>query len=107
VKVLRATCVFATLFGPGMASAAAPASAGDWTPHTAAALLDTSFPTADACQRALDDARKDEGHARPVHGLSYARLFAQGRCHVFHESGAAWRIRMHWTPRTAAPPKSR
>ncbi len=80
--------------------AAAPAAPHDWTPHTAAALLDASFPTADACQKALDDARQRESRAKPVRGLSYTNLFAQGRCHSFHHAGAlSWRIRMHWQQR--------
>ena len=79
---------------------ALPAPASDWTPHSAAALLDASFPTSEACERALADARRRESHARPVHGLSYGNLFAQGRCHSFHHDGRlAWRIRMHWKPR--------
>ena len=79
---------------------AAPAMA--WTPHSAAALLDASFPTADACQHALDSARRHEQAtpSEPVHGLSYARLFEQGRCAVaHHDTGSVWRIRMHWVRR--------
>ncbi len=80
--------------------AVAPATARDWTPHAAAALLDASFPTAEACQKALDDARQRESRAKPVRGLSYTNLFAQGRCHSFRHTGAlAWRIRMHWQQR--------
>jgi hypothetical protein len=83
-----------------MAMLALPASARDWTPHTAAALLDASFPTAEACEQALTDARRRESKAHPVHGLSYTNLFAQGRCHSFsHDNRMAWRIRMHWKQR--------
>lgn len=81
---------------------AAPAIAQPWTPHSAAALLDASFPTEAACQHALDDARRHE-HAHPsdpVHGLSYKALFDQGRCRTFQHKGvSAWRIRMHWKRR--------
>lgn len=84
---------------------ASPGLASDWTPHSAAALLDANFPTADACEQALADARRRESRARPVHGLSYTNLFAQGRCHSFrHESRLAWRIRMHWKPRETSLP---
>ncbi|WP_404712979.1 hypothetical protein [Sphingomonas sp. MMS24-J13] len=77
-----------------------PTLASDWTPHSAAALLDASFPTAEACEQALADARRHESRAHPVHGLSYRNLFAQGRCHSFHhESRLTWRIRMHWKQR--------
>jgi len=68
----------------------------DWTPHSAAALLDASFGSAAECQQQLDQARARVSHAPPVHGLSYARLFAQGRCEVEHAQGDVWRIRMHW-----------
>lgn len=79
------------------------AEAQDWTPHAAAALLDASFPTAEACQRALDDARRRESRAKPVHGLSYTHLFEQGRCQsVTRKDAPVWRIRMHWTPRGAS-----
>ena len=77
---------------------AVPAGARDWTPHSAAALLDTTFPSADACQRALDDARRRESRAHPVRGLSYTHLFEQGACRSFrHQNDTAWRIRMEWT----------
>jgi hypothetical protein len=69
----------------------------DWTPHSAAALLDASFGSAAECQQQLDQARARVSHAPPVHGLSYARLFAQGRCEAEHPQGDIWRIRMHWT----------
>jgi hypothetical protein len=81
------------------------ADTSDWTPHTAAALLDAHFATLDACEGALEDARSRESRAKPVHGLSYTRLFTQGRCHSYVRDGAqAWRIRMHWTPRATAQP---
>lgn len=83
---------------------AVQAGARDWTPHSAAALLDASFPTAEACEKALADARRHESHARPVHGLSYTNLFAQGRCHSFaQDNRQAWRIRMHWKQRETMP----
>lgn len=84
---------------------AAPAEARDWTPHTAAALLDASFPTAEACRKALGDARRRESRAGPVDGLSYTHLFEQGRCHDFVRDGSVgWRIRMHWQAREGLPP---
>jgi hypothetical protein len=96
VKILLTMTVAALL--------ALPAVARDWTPHTAAALLDARFPTAAECDRALSDARRRESHARPVHGLSYTELFAQGRCHSFvHDNRQAWRIRMHWKQRETLP----
>jgi hypothetical protein len=84
--------------------AAAPAAARDWTPHSAAALLDTTFPDAASCQAALDDARQRESHARPVRGLSYTHLFEQGACRSFHrEDTSGWRIRMEWRKRETSP----
>lgn len=80
----------------------APAPAKAWTPHSAAALLDASFQSAQACQTALDAAREHERltPSKPVHNLSYARLFAQARCgSATHTSGVVWRIRMHWPRR--------
>lgn len=73
-----------------------------WTAHSAAALLDASFASAQACQAALDAARAHERTApsKPVHDLSYANLFDQARCGgVTHTSGIVWRIRMHWPQR--------
>ncbi|WP_150127034.1 hypothetical protein [Sphingomonas panacis] len=93
------TLAFAVLLG----CAAPAAAAQDWTPHAAAALLDATFPTAQACQRALDDARRRESRAAPVNGLSYTHLFEQGRCQSSaHQGTPAWRIRMHWTPRAGS-----
>jgi hypothetical protein len=82
------------------------ASARDWTPHTAAALLDANFSSALACQTALKEARETRSEAPPVHGLSYEHLFEQAHCRSFHhDGGIAWRIRMNWTPHTSAPRK--
>jgi len=84
---------------PVVLAVIAPVSAHgrDWTPHSAAALLDTTFPTVEACTRALDDARRRESRAHPVRGLSYTHLFEQGACRSFrHHGDAAWRIRMEW-----------
>ncbi len=76
---------------------AMPAHGRDWTPHSAAALLDTTFPTADACVHALNDARRRESRAHLVRGLSYTHLFEQGACRSFrHHGDTAWRIRMEW-----------
>jgi len=83
----------------------APAAAQDWTPHAAAALLDATFPAAEACQRALDDARRRESRDAPVQGLSYTHLFEQGRCQSFtRRTSSGWRIRMHWVPRRPVAP---
>lgn len=84
-----------------LALLAAPAEPADWTPHSAAALLDASFGSAAECQQQLDAARARVSHAPPVHGLGYDRLFAQGRCEAERQvaptAGApVWRIRMHW-----------
>ncbi|WP_068080598.1 hypothetical protein [Novosphingobium rosa] len=72
----------------------------DWTPHSAAALLDASFGSAAECQQQLDEARARVSHAPPVHGLGYDRLFAQGRCETERLAATAgapvWRIHMHW-----------
>ncbi|MGY2732943.1 hypothetical protein [Sphingomonas sp. UYP23] len=79
-----------------------PAHAKAWTPHSAAALLDASFPSEHACQIALDAAREHERltPSKPVHDLSYARLFAQARCgSAVRKTGVVWRIRMHWPRR--------
>jgi hypothetical protein len=76
---------------------AAPVGARDWTPHMAAALLDDTFETAEACQSALDDARRRESHAHPDRKLNYSHLFEQGACRSFrHDGTLAWRIRMEW-----------
>ncbi|WP_206238972.1 hypothetical protein [Novosphingobium terrae] len=89
-----------------LALLAAPA-AEDWTPHSAAALLDASFGSAAECQQQLDAARARVSHAPPVHGLGYDRLFAQGRCEperqVTPANAPVWRIRMHW-PKVKRPP---
>jgi hypothetical protein len=83
-----------------LAATPATAHARGLTPHTAAALLDTVFATAPACQSALDAARLQADRAGHVSGLTYVALFEQGRCHSFrHEGALAWRIRMHWTER--------
>ena len=92
------TLAFGMLFGCAVPAAAAQ----DWTPHAAAALLDATFPTAQTCQRALDDARRRESRAAPVNGLSYTHLFEQGRCQSSaHKGEIAWRIHMHWAPRAS------
>lgn len=81
---------------------ATPAPAKAWTPHSAAALLDASFASEQACQTALDAAREHERltPSKPVHDLSYARLFAQARCgSVTRKSSIVWRLRMHWLRR--------
>lgn len=89
-------------------TAVTPAAARTWTPHTAAAVLDATFPSAPACQAALEDARRRADRAEHVNGLTYARLFEQGRCHGFRHDGVeAWRIRMHWAPRAAKPAADR
>ncbi len=83
-------------------TAPTPARAKAWTPHSAAALLDASFSSEQACQTALDAAREHERltPSKPVHDLSYARLFAQARCgSATHNTGVVWRIRMHWPRR--------
>jgi hypothetical protein len=90
------------------ATLAAPVGARDWTPHTAAALLDDTFETAEACQSALDDARRRESHAHPERKLNYTHLFEQGACRSFRHDGVlAWRIRMEWkahaTPHSLTP----
>lgn len=96
---IRTVACAVLLCGLGSASA----HAQDWTPHVAAALLDATYPSADACQRALDDARRRESRAAPVRGLSYTHLFEQGRCQSFvHDGAEAWRIRMHWKSRGSA-----
>lgn len=96
MKRVAATLALILVAAPGFAEPT------DWTPHTAAALLDATFPSADACQHALDTARRRESRGQHVKGLSYTQLFQQGRCQSFrHEAGLAWRIGMHWTPRAA------
>ena len=83
-------------------AATTPLHAKAWTPHSAAALLDASFPSEQACQTALDSAREHERltPSKPVHDLSYARLFAQARCgSAVRKTGIVWRIRMHWPRR--------
>lgn len=83
-------------------AAPTPAPAKAWTPHSAAALLDASFASEQACRTALDAAREHERltPSKPVHDLSYARLFAQARCAGATRQGQiVWRLRMHWPRR--------
>ena len=78
-----------------VSAASLPVSSVDWTPHTAADLLDTDFASAAECQRQLDKARKS--HAPAVEGFNYHQLFAQGRCEPKARHGSLiYRIRMHW-----------
>jgi hypothetical protein len=68
-----------------------------WDAHAAAAVLDASFDSSDACEASLTQARAAESTPSADIDPRLRDLFTHARCTpVASEEGVAYAMRLHW-----------